>query len=599
MKVTDTNTYKLLEASLSDKELSAIAFGTDETDRLVKALDRAYVNKSSISLPYWADQLGVEFMELFTFVCADLLDVVIKRKYASITINNRAMLQFIGSITKLIEYRQLAKLDRYMPRYVEDIQSVDLVKTPSAIKPTGLVRSGFAKSANIAYTYDIPMLNKYYDAILLNTQKSMRKIADKYPYVLEDSSGYAEISELVLAEIANDPYAKYNLEANISDQRGRSIYTALKRVFNPVGYKDARALMQITSRTITTNDREAIEAIYSAIAELSGFKRTRHITKMFAGMVAYKRRDLPQLDLATEDDRKDLHELIWLERIYAQLDTLFANGSVEWNVPIELDAGMSLAQIVGCITGDERLLNRTNVIQPNKLQDPWHIDNVRRLSAKKSGTPIFYGSSATVTSLLKKADIDIDKSETKAIRKEFSRGAFSVIKALKDALIKTSDVKTPSYTVLGYNETYTVEVNKSRVIDSELALYKVWDSKKNRIKTFFMHKPIRIPDYKRFKLFMATGFIHNLDSKVADTVCNTVDTIAIHDAFLCHPLDAPKVGAVYTDQLNQLYTNRAQILMDYRVSIGAIGPKADKAFRKVEELTQPISNFKACSSALK
>ena len=160
-------------------------------------------------------------------------------------------------------------------------------------------------------------------------------------------------------------------------------------------------------------------------------------------------------------------------------------------------------------------------------------------------------------------------------------------------------MKTPSYTVKGYNETYTVEVNKSRVIDSELSLYKVWDSKKNRIKTFFMHKPIRIPYYKRFKLFMATGFIHNLDSKVADTACNTVDTIAIHDAFLCHPLDALKVSAVYTDQLDQLYTNRAQILMDYRVSIGAIGPKADKAFRKVEKLTQPISNFKACPSALK
>ena len=508
MKVQDTYTYRLLNAKLADKELSAIAFGTDETDRLVKALDRAYVNKSSISLPYWADQLGVEFMELFTFVCIDLLDVVIKRKYASIAINNRTMLQFVGSIVKLIEYRQLAKLDRYMPRYIEEIQPANLVKTSSDIKPTGLVRNGFAKSANITYTYDIPMLNKYYDAILLNTQKSMRKIADKYPYVLEDSSGYAEISELVLAEITNDTYAKYNLEANVSDQRGRSIYTALKRVFNPVGYKDARALMRISPRTITISDREAIEAIYSAIAELSGFKRNRYITKTLAGMVAYRRKDLPQLDLATEDDRKDLHELIWLERIYAQLDILFANGSVEWNVPIELDAGMSLAQIVGCITGDERLLDRTNVIQPNKLQDPWHIDGVRRLSAKKSGTPIFYGSSATVTSLLKKANIDIDKSETKAIRKEFSRGAFSVIKALKDALIKTSDVKTPSYTVKGYNEIYVVEVNKSRVIDSELALYKVWDSKKNRIKTFFMHKPIRIPDYKRFKLFMATGLTY-------------------------------------------------------------------------------------------
>jgi len=129
--------------------------------------------------------------------------------------------------------------------------------------------------------------------------------------------------------------------------------------------------------------------------------------------------------------------------------------------------------------------------------------------------------------------------------------------------------------------------------------YKVWNSKKNRTKTFFMHKPIRIPDYKQFKLFMATGLVHNLDSKIADTVCNSVDTIAIHDAFLCHPLDASKVTAVYTDQLDKLYADRETVISSYRQSIGAIGPKADKAFQKVKDLTQPIEKFKACSSALK
>jgi len=443
MKVVDTYTYKLIIDKLSDRELEAIAFGTDETDRLLLALDRAYINKSSIALPYWADQLGVEFMEQFTFICEKLLTVVIKRKYASIAIDNRVMLSFIGSITKAIEYRQLAKLDYYMPTFVESVQPVNLVKTPSGTKPTGIVRNGFAKSANITYTYDVAMLTKYYDAILLNTQKSMLKIAKKYPYVLEDSSGYAEISELVLQEISNDPYAKYNLECNISDQRGRSIYGALRRVFNPIGYKDARALMCIAPRTITIDDREAIEYIYSFIAELSGFKRNRYAVKKLAGMIAYQRHTLPQLDLDNETARKDLHELIMLERIYAQLDELFAVGNVEWDIPIELDAGMSLAQVVGTLTEDKRLLDRTNVIQPNKLQDPWYIEGVRRLSAKKSGTPIFYGSSATVANLLKSANIDIQKDEVKAIRREFNQGAFSVIKAFKDALIKTSNVQTP------------------------------------------------------------------------------------------------------------------------------------------------------------
>ena len=602
MRVEETVTYNIIKDTYSEKELEAIAFNSEATNRLISALDNAYVNKSAISVPYWEDELGVEFVEMFTFICKDLLDIEIRNKYASIAINNRKVLAYFDNkFRAVVEYRRRRKLSKYMPRLVEDVQPANLVKTPSGVKETGLIRSGFAKSANVKYSYDIDMLLKYYESILENTQKSMRKIAKKYDYVMDDTSGYARISELVLEQIIANEDQEYNLENNVSDQRGRAIYGGLKRVFNPVGYKDARALLKIAPRTITTGDREAIDNIYSFIAELNGKKRQRYATKILAGMVAYKRKELPNLDLNDEEDRKDLHERIWLERIYTQLDELFINGSVEWIVPIEVDASMSMAQVIGCLTGDKRLLDKTNVINKGNLQDPWHIEGVRRLSAKKAGTPIFYGSSATVTALLKNANIDIDREEVKALRKEFNKGAFSVIKAFKDALIKTSNVETPTYMVQGWGEAYEVEVNKYKASgETEYRPYMVWDPKKNRTKTFFMHKPYRVPDYGRFKLYMATGLVHNLDSKIADTVCNAVDgVIAIHDAFIVHPLDTQKVREVYADQLNKLYRDRNKIIADYRQSIGAIGPKADKALAKVVELTEPVSNFKAEVSALK
>ena len=602
MRVESTMTYGLIEASLSEKALEAISFGSDDCNRLVGALDNAYVNKSAISVPFWADGLGVEYIELFSFVCADILDIDIRNKYASLTINNRKALVHLGGIAKAIEYRRNAKLAKYMPRLVEEVQPANLTKVHSGVRDTGLVRNGFAKSANVQYRYDIAMLEKYYDAILANTIKSMTKIAKKYNRVLEDSSGYAEISELVLETIIADPYATFNLEANINDSRGRAIYTGLKRVFNPVGYKDARALINLVNmQTIAADDREAIDNIYSFIAELLGMKRQRYATKILAGMVAYKRRELPTLDLDTEEGRKELHERIWLERIYAQLDELFDNGVVKWSVPIELDASMSLAQVIGCLTGDERLLNKTNVVEKDDLQDPWHIDGVRRLSAKSVGTPTFYGSSATATSLLKSKGVDIRKDELKAIRREFNSGAFAVIKALKDALIKTSNVDTPTYTVQGWGEEYEVEVNKFHAVASELKPYMVWNPKKNRTKTFFMHHPVRVPDYKRFQLFMATGLVHNLDSKIADTVVTTTDSnvIAIHDAFLVLPGSASTVRHSYVNQLTRLYNDRHTVLSNYRKSIGAVGPKADKAFAKVVELTEEIDEFEAKVSALK
>lgn len=46
----------------------------------------------------------------------------------------------------------------------------------------------------------------------------------------------------------------------------------------------------------------------------------------------------------------------------------------------------ALAQVVGALTNDQRILESTCVIG-DKLSDPWYIDGVRRVTAKAVGTP--------------------------------------------------------------------------------------------------------------------------------------------------------------------------------------------------------------------
>jgi len=593
----------ILKSELSAKSQTALDLDSKPSIRLIKALERALVRKQGISIPYWSEQVGNELVELFSFVLPqyELATTDIRNKYASL-VPNYAKIASIYGAQECRDYCYQTKIADYIPRRNDGEVASDLVKTPSGVKTAGLVRKGFALASQQNYRYDTAMLAKYYNAIVLNTTKGIRKVATKYPALLEDDTSYMEISEGVLQDIlAND--GLYNLEGNVSDQRGRSIYNGLKRVFNPIGYKDARALLIVDKPIIiTATATPALDDIYLFIAELLGLKRQRQVQRRMAGYLAYQKRTLPQLDLSLEDERKDLHELIWLERIYALLDTMNANGSVVWNVPIEKDASMSLAQIVGCLTSDKRLLDKTNVIDRNNLQDPWHIDGVRRLSAKTQ-VAVFYGSSATTSKLLKDNGIDIQQAEVKAINREFNRGAFSVIKSLKNALIKTSNVTTPTYEVTTWGETFTVEVNKFRTVGSTLNAYSVWDSKKNRTKVFFMHAPIRVPDYERYRLYMATGLIHNLDGIIGDRVTQQAIEggewcISIHDAWLVLP--GSRVPALYTNQLNRLHADRASIISNYRRSIGAVDKKADLAFVQMLELVDPLEGpLEAEQSCLK
>jgi hypothetical protein len=103
------------------------------------------------------------------------------------------------------------------------------------------------------------------------------------------------------------------------------------------------------------------DAVFLFIAELTGSfvaGSGNMQDKVKQGQTDYISNYLPELNLESEEDRKDLHELVWLKRLYKDLDGYFmiteptntirylyidneryrSTNDYEWSVYIELDA---------------------------------------------------------------------------------------------------------------------------------------------------------------------------------------------------------------------------------------------------------------------
>lgn len=370
---------------VTTQEASYMNIDSDNTIEFLEALEYSIVKRNSLSVPFWSNKIGAEPLNRIIYVLGkyNLVATEIKRKYAAISVTSK----LVDMLDDVLDYRVSTKIHRYGMKLDKNEAAVNLVKTPSGIKPTGLVRRGFAYASKQAFKLDIDKLVEYKEAILANVVKSIEKTMLDYSDMTLDEANYKELCTIVLDNYIANPSNNYNLEYNISDQRGRAIYNGIKRVFNPISSKDCRALLVAPAKLIKVTDHKAIDDIYLFIAELMGSKAASVPAKKLSGRIAYKARKLHNIDLSTEEGRSELHENIWLERIYNLLDTLYAKSSVKWNVPIEMDASMSLAQVIGAVLDSEELLVKTNCVG-NKLQDPWYIDNVRRSSAKAVGTPV-------------------------------------------------------------------------------------------------------------------------------------------------------------------------------------------------------------------
>lgn len=588
----------LLKNELSNNQKDYIGFNKETTQGLLKQLEHAIVNNDNgIGLPYWSAK-DPKMVKDFTFAMVKLGygTVIASRKYSRFEFNMDRL------DSKLLEeFRVTRKLRKFLLREDTTPRPSNLVRSVGKTAETGIDRKGFARTAKCPFKYDIDMLQRYYEPIKLTLLKSLRiakdrkKLTDKY---FADVVNYDELVTYCLNHYMLDN--TYNLESNISDTRGRSIYNALKRVGNPISSKDFRSLLVAPPVLVTKNSTDKLNDIYYFITELLGSKATTEEAKIIDGEEFYKLRELPVLDLTLDNDRKYLHELIWLERIYTKLDSLFLgnNFAIQWDIPLEVDASMSIGQFVGALTNDNRLLTRTNVLG-HTLTDPWHIDGVRRLAAKAVGTPTFYGSSQSAISLIKSKGLSTDKNEIIAIRKEFATGGLAIMKQFKDAIIKNYSMNTPNIHMKIWNDTFTVEVNKFKAAGSKVIVTEAYDGK--AFKHTFTHQPTLVPDYEHMKLYWATCLIHNLDSQVMDSIAyeSTKWMLTIHDAGIVLPGTAKEVRKAYAIKLKEINTNRYSILQDFRESIGATSLKADIAFMKLHKAVEQAEDLPFSQSAMK
>lgn len=595
-----------INITLSDEQLEYIGYNNlPMIERTIKALINNFLNNNTPTpIPYWMDQWeNDEAFTKFVYVMCklDYLTSAMnpQRRWGEMNLIESKLIQLVGGEATLNSIKIEYKVNKYT--MTSSSKATDrTVATAIGYKETGLVREGFAKVASHKFQFSTYIIRKYFKPILKNAIKAMEKLNLEQKY-FDNPANYTYTVERVLKQYLTNPDAEYTLGENISDSRGRAIFQALREVFNPISNKDARSLIVAPARTMTLADIDAIDAIFLSVAELLGNKRASWTRKRMSGKGSFYRKQYLKLDLNTEEGRKDLHQNIWLERIYTQLTVLYTTGTVEWSVPVELDATASLAQVSGALLDDQQLLDATNVINPDNLKDIWTVDKLTRNQVKLAATPMVYGSAQNAAKLWKKADLDFNAEQLRAFTAllKANTGLASII-ALKEFIIGNV-VPQPEMKVKIRDEEFTIYCNRYKYVGEYMKAYTTYDSNTNSVVTIHNTHTKRIPDLEQFRRYFVTLLIHNLDGQIANHIGLNLDwCITIHDAFIVHPLDAVKTRTLYTRELKAIHDGRDRILADYFNSIGIVSSPATRVqWMKVKQGTQPVTATTFSHSALK
>jgi hypothetical protein len=370
--------------------------------------------------------------------------------------------------------------------------------------------------------------------------------------------------------------------------------------------------------------REECNAVFLFIAELTGSfvpGSGDQEYKTECGQQDYVTNHLPELNLSEEEDRKDLHEVIWLERLYSELDEYFnlpgSDGigrflaidtkayraySYQWSVPIEADASASMLQYEGILLGDKRLMEMTNVIG-DTLEDPWKLEGMSRAMLKTAATPMLYGSNQACHTLWQNDGIKYDEKDIKLYTDEMADGPFGLANLLKEFIINNAKPKS-EMDVLIWKEKFNVNCNRYRNVGDITKAYKSWDSIDKQYNIVLHTDTKKVPDLVQFKRYFMTLLVHNLDSQVADSVIGKVMAkygwgIPIHDAFLVSPAAAADTRKWYAEELEGIYRDRESILSNFFKSIGITG-EAKQQWETLKSKIVPFEGeFKCSAMALK
>lgn len=425
----------------------------------------------------------------------------------------------------------------------ENQTEITYVKHRNKIDKASFHRKGFLKAANTVFSYDADELEKIADKAMEQVLKGMddeNKDIDliSYPYVACDA-------------IASYTYNKnvYTLGKFISDARGRAIFEATRKVFNPIQHKIARTLLKCSPRKLTKQGRDNV---FTFIARLNGSKKRNAIQE---GKDCYEQRKFP-----------GTYEDLWLKRIYNALD----ENKEYWNIPVYIDATASVMQIVGALLGNKEYLRLTNVIadETDNINDIWKQKGVDRTLLKKVLTQTIYGSSKSVEDIVASLG---KRHSGSAVRKlnECLNGLFKSAYTFGSKIIE-GVTPEPRMTVTINNEQIEIICNKIKYKQTIPVAIPVYIRKYKIIRLYKRTK--EVADLENFRRYFVTLLIHNLDSQIADTVCNNLDwVIPIHDAFIIHPNDVLKTKHVYSLAIKDIYKNRISILNNYLKSIGYSG----------------------------
>lgn len=584
---------------------SCISEPTDVQNRMLNALWQNFLsNESATSTPYWFDQFhDPRSFNQFIKTLSDegwINSVVIpQRHWAEISIN-RSKLETIITPDELIELRKERKFNKYQMKCDTKLHSSIKTKINGKAKDTGLSRLGFAKAGTHKFKYDTSYIYKYYDAIVANVTKSIRKIENIHT-LIEDGADYKSISIELVDYHMYSPDQEFTLGANFNDSRGRAISSALSKVFNPIGFKDARALIVTPVRHIPVDNkivRQFTKAVYLFIAELHSFRISgSEVAKAKFGRQAYLDRVLPELDLSIDDSRSDLHELIWLERLYTGLDALFnrdISKPFPWDIPIELDASASMLQIEGALLNHAPYLEMTNCLTETGISDPWYHPELSRAHVKFAATPMLYGSSQPVSTLWSKNGLSYTSRQSAIMGHEIRNGIYQVANEMKNLIIENVQPQE-SMTVTIDGTTFDIECNRFKNVGEYTRRYPIYDTESRTVLAIAHTQTHKIADLKQFKRYFQTLLVHHIDSDIADDISKQIDWIlSIHDAFIVHPLDALQVRTLYASHIERLHTNREDIINKYFSSIRLARP-AIKAWAELRKSIVPVTGTFKCS----
>lgn len=204
---------------------------------------------SSTSLFYWFDQCDNtdHFNEILESLIAHkwvTTSIRPNEAWASVQLNKDKLYEWVTE-AELFQLSVNYKTNKYLLGFTEST-AVTLVRQNGRTIRSGLVRRGFADAGNTQFGYDTAMMQKYQYSIQRQLTKGMEKVRETRPSMKTEANDYDVISLQVLQHHMADSNQLYTTGTNMSDSRGRAISNGLKRTFNPIGNKDARALLVIT-----------------------------------------------------------------------------------------------------------------------------------------------------------------------------------------------------------------------------------------------------------------------------------------------------------------------------------------------------------------